>query len=71
MNNFLSSVESESGFGIWAYRDAVLVKPDPRPEVDRLAFEPGGRDRALRIVSGTEDILNDDLDLLVVRDLGV
>ena len=38
----------------------VLEKPDPRPEVDRVAFEGArsrGRDRARRMDGGTGDII--------------
>lgn len=31
----------------------VLVKPEPRPEVERLALEGSGRERARRSVAGT------------------
>lgn len=42
--------------GILARRAAVLVNPDPRPEVDRL-IDGSERDRARMIVSGTAGIL--------------
>lgn len=31
----------------------VLVKPEPRPDVDRLALEGSGRERARRREGGT------------------
>lgn len=36
----------------------VLVKPEPRPEVERLALEGSGRERARRSVVGTDAILS-------------
>lgn len=43
---------------IVVFRVAVLVKPEPRPEVDRLASELAGRERARRIVPGTGDMID-------------
>lgn len=46
----------------------VLVKPEPRPEVERLALEGSERDRARRIDAGTGAIV-DVLSLLYTIDL--
>lgn len=50
----------ESLFGREIWIRPVLEKPDPRPEVDRVAFEgliSSGRDRARRMDWGTGAIV--------------
>lgn len=45
--------------GTWARIAPVLVKPDPRPEVERVTFDGSDeRDSALRMAGGTGDMVD-------------